>query len=83
MSEKRLEGQANDLPAAFAPEELESIVPEEKTNSLQVRANPHHIAILHIIHLANQYRAAENIQETCVKLFKNRAEFVKSKPSDA
>ncbi len=71
------------MSAALAPEELELVIPEKETNLPQVSADIDDVEILQLIHRASQYGVVKNIQETCVKLFKNRAEFANSNPLDA
>ncbi len=68
------------MAAALAPEEFELVIPEEVANLLQVAADLDDTEIFHTIHLANIWGLAEDIQETCVKVFNYIAEFAKSGP---
>jgi hypothetical protein len=47
----RLEGQANDLPTPFTPEEFKSLISEKKTNPPQVPADSYSSEFLQLHHL--------------------------------
>jgi hypothetical protein len=48
-----LEGKADNLPAALAPEKFKLVIPEKKTNLLQVLANLHDVEFLQTVHRTN------------------------------
>ena len=65
----RLEGQADDLPASFAPEKFVKIIPEKEPDLVRVLANLYGIELFLIIHRTNKYSTVDDILETCVKVF--------------
>jgi len=64
-----LEGQADNLPAALAPEKLVKIIPEKESDLFRVLANPYDIELFQTIHQTNKYTSVDDILETCVKVF--------------
>ncbi len=57
------------MSTSLTPEEFELVVPEKKSNTLQVPANLNDLEIFRIIHLTNNRRILGNIRETRVKVF--------------
>lgn len=62
------------MAAALAPEELESVIPEQKPNLPQVLADLDHLKIAQTNHRNNLFDAVRDIWETRVKVFRTRAE---------